>query len=372
MPTTQTPDCPTYRPTWANIDLSAVRANARCIAKHVGPAHMLAMVKANAYGHGAVELAKTLEPEPYLWGLGVATIEEGIELRQADIHKPILVVGSAAHRDALEVMREHQLHTTIHSLDDLQRVLDTPKSHELALHLKFDLSIHRLGIPERDTAKALALVKEHTHQLNIQGLMTHLACAESDAVASRAHINAFEKLTTQIKTPWVHAANSAAAVAFAWARFNLVRPGLALYGVGFAAQHLDLRPALSLKSNIIALRDLPKGEGVGYDYTFRTKKAARIATVALGYADGYRVAMSNRAFMLVGGLRCPVVGRVSMDSTMIDVSHVPHCRVGDEVVVIGEQNHEQITTRELAAYATTHDYEILTAIGSRVPRFYSR
>jgi alanine racemase len=243
------------------------------------------------------------------------------------------------------------------------------------VHLKIDTGMSRLGVTLPELAELLAALRALPN-LRLEGVMTHLASADSDPELTALQLQCFDAALLQVRaaghTPrFVHAANSAGAFLHVEAQRDLVRIGLALYGVAPApSAQSELRPVLSLRSEVLALRDVPQGTGVGYDQTFRAARPTRIATVPIGYGDGLMRAAGNRGSMLVGGQRCPIVGRISMDLTTLDVSDVRGCAIGDEVIVIGGQGQARLTATDLADACGTIAYEVLTNISPRVPRVY--
>jgi alanine racemase len=346
------------------VDLAALRKNVDQIAGEIGPqVGILAVVKADAYGHGAVACAKALERK--VFGFAVSLVEEGIELRRGGIEAPIVVLGSfygLSHRDVVA----YRLTPVISDEQDLQRfarAAEELSAAKVGFHLKIDTGMSRLGVRPERLAAFLDAVKRTDVQLT--GLCTHLADADGDDEnPTRAQLEAFARARSLVEAagfhvPLTHVANSAGTQRFPHARFDLVRPGLALY-----------RSVLSLKSRVVALRDAPAGTRVSYGGLYTTPQATRIATVPIGYADGYTRRMSSRAEVLVGGKRCRVLGAITMDMCMVDVG-ATSCKLGDEVVLIGAQGSERILAEELASWSETIVWEVFTSISKRVPRVYS-
>jgi len=372
------------RPTVVEIDLNALRDNLTQVRGLVkGGADILAMVKADAYGHGAVPVARELEAAGVAL-LGVATAEEGIELRQAGVTLPVLILGGIYPGEYPKYLHHH-LTPVLFDLE-MARALeeDGRKSgRDSGVHLKIDTGMSRLGFPWKDWAAALAFFRE-AKSLKIEGLMTHFAVAESERPDDKAfteeQICRFQACLDQtlqagIHPRFFHMANSSATAAWEKARFNLVRPGLMLYGVAptpALGTKVALKPILRWKTKILALKSVREGDSVSYGRTFVCRKDSLIATLPVGYADGYCRRFSNRAEVLVRGRRAKVAGVVCMDLTMIDVSDVPEVRVGDEVVLIGRQGAGEVHVFELARWAETIPYEIFCGIGKRVPRYYGK
>jgi len=364
----------------AEIDLAALRKNADVLAATVGPeVGVMAVVKADAYGHGAVACARALERK--VWGFAVSLVEEGIELRRGGIEAPVIVLGSFygySHRDVIA----YRLTPVISDEADLERfarAVEEMDAGDLGVHLKIDTGMSRLGVrPERLADFVAALAR--APRLQLTGLCSHLADADGpDEAPTDAQLAVFDRARAELENLGVpstamvvHVANSAGTVRFARARFDLVRPGLALYGYSpsSAAPFAGLKPVLALKSRVVALRDVEPGTTVSYAGLYKTSTAARIATVPIGYADGYTRRLTGRAQVLVGGRRVPVVGAITMDMCMVDVSSVAACKLGDEVVLLGQQGAERLTADELASWAGTIAWEIFCGISKRVPRVY--
>jgi alanine racemase len=366
---------PTARTTRAEVDLEAVSDNLKAMRAAAGRASIYAVVKADAYGHGLVPVARRLE-QAGADGFCVALAEEGFELREAGIRAPVLVLNSAYGDEHEHVLRA-RLTPVVFDAANAAAFWRAARGRPVGVHLKVDTGMSRLGVPLVELADLLDKL-ERMPGLRIDGLMTHLSSADSDPGVTREQIERFDEARALLsarghRPALFHAANSAAMLAFPEARFNLVRPGIALYGC-CPLPDLDagLKPALRLVSEVISLRRVPAGTGVGYNRTHVAPKQSVIATVAIGYGDALMRAASNRGFLLVRGKRCPIVGNVSMDLTTLDVSGVAGCAVGDEAVLIGEQQGERLRAEDLAHACNTIVYEVLTGISPRVPRFYSR
>lgn len=359
-----------FRPTWAEIDLGALTRNLRRLsARMPAGTKVMFVVKANAYGHGAEACALAAQKARAADWLGVSSVEEGVALRDAGVRLPVLVLGSLYPFESVLAAAAHDLTPIVASLESARRVAEvaTRLRRVINIHVKVDTGMGRIGVrPEAapDLVRRIAGLKV----VRVQGLYTHLAKAEDDPEFTAAQLKAFRKVVAALereglRPPLVHAANSAGALRHPGARFDLVRPGLAAYGL-----YPGFEPALTLKSKIVFLKKTPKGAPVSYGATWRAPRPARIATLPIGYGDGYSRALSNRAHVLVGARRCPVVGRVTMDQTMIDVTGVPEARVGDDAVLIGRQGAAAIEAAELARLCATIPYETVTALSSRVPR----
>jgi Alr-MurF fusion protein len=365
------------RPTWLEIDLGALAANTRLLKTRAGTAALMAVLKADAYGHGAVQVAHTALRHGASW-VGVACLSEGEALRRAGIDAPTLVLGYTPAWQARDAVRL-DLATAVYDRDTavaLSRAAEA-LDRRARVHVKVDTGMHRLGVAAADAVDFIAGLGD-LPGLDVEGLFTHLAAADDPSPESRtatdAQLDAFDRLLAQLEARGlrpgvVHAANTAALLSFPGSRYDLVRPGIGLYGLAPAdVVAPDLRPALTWKTQIAQVRDLLPGEAVGYGMAWRAERARRIATIPVGYADGFRRAPQTWAHVLVRGTPAPVVGRVSMDQTTVDVTAVPGVRQGDEVVLIGRQGDGAISVQTVAGWLGTIGYEVVAGILARVPR----
>ncbi|HEY4484961.1 MAG TPA: alanine racemase [Nitrospiria bacterium] len=370
----------TYRhPTVAEIDLEAFRRNLRLVKDQIGPGRgVLAVVKANAYGHGMIPIAHAALAEG-AEGLGVAFVEEGIELRRAGVTSMILVMAGFMPEEAGALV-EHGLTPVVSDagqIEALQRI-SGKTDRPIRVHLKIDTGMGRLGLLENEVPAFMAKARE-ARGIEIHGLMSHFADDNlSDRRLAESQVEQFERIQGSIEAKGVkpskfHMANSAGILGVPGSWFNLVRPGIMLYGYpprGGDAPARSMTPVMTFKTRITHLRRVPAGTTVSYGRTHTTGRESLIAVLPVGYADGYSRAWSNRGRVLIGGRRVPVVGRVCMDMTMVDVTDIPKVREGGEAVLIGAQGAESIQADELALELGTIPYEILCAVGSRVPRVY--
>lgn len=371
---------PPGRPTWAEINLDHLAHNFRLIKQTVGAdVAVMAAVKADAYGHGAVECARALERQGVDW-FGVALPEEGRALRAGGITRPVLCLGGfwAGQEDELLAAR---LTPVIYRLDLLARLNDSARraGQRADYHLKVDTGMGRLGVPHAELADFLDGAATFAH-LRLDGVMTHFAAADvpDKDEFTRLQIERFQNALAVIggrghQPAWVHEANSATMLAYPQARGNLVRPGGILYGlwrdvVNPRTPAFDWRAVLTLRTRIIHLKTVARGTPLGYGGTFVTERESRIATLAIGYEDGLPRALSNRGRVLVRGEFAPIVGRISMDLTLVDVTAIADAALDDEVTVIGRQGAHEISAEELAARVGTISYEITCGISDRVPR----
>jgi alanine racemase len=373
------------RPTRAEINLEALRHNLRIVRRHAGGTPVWAVLKADGYGHGAPALARTLERDRRVDGFCVALIEEGVELREAGIVAPILVMGGH-YGNAHEEVIARGLVPVVHDAGQIaafaRLVRAGVASGPIDVHLKVDTGMARLGVTMRDLP-ALAARLADSPEVRVSGLMTHLACAEdADDRETAQQLRLFDEATELLvrhgaRLQVRHAAGSAALLK-GLAHLDAVRPGISLFGVsprsGGVPLAKDLKPVMRVRTEVIAVRAVDAGSPVGYGGTWRSPGAARVATLPMGYADGLSRQLGNRGSVLIRGKRAPIVGAISMDMAMIDVSAIDGAAVGDEVVVLGSQEgplgRDVITADEIAAQAGTIPWEILTSISRRVPRFY--
>ncbi|HOQ88525.1 MAG TPA: alanine racemase [Candidatus Hydrogenedentes bacterium] len=366
-------------PSRALIDLNAYRHNLRLARRLAGgSAGIIAVIKANAYGHGLIPLGKVAATEGCLL-LGVASLDEAAALRAAGISAPILLMVSP-HMDQLDQAVELDLRIGLSDLDMAVRLGEIAERLDkvVRVHVKVDTGMGRQGFHDSEAVEAMRRISRIA-RLDIEGIATHFPSADNpDEPETRAQIKRFRQLlrdAAQAGIPFTcaHAANSAGLVHYADSVFDAVRPGLLTYGIwpGPPAPNAGLlERVLRWETRVIQVRELPGGASIGYGRTYRTQDPARIAVIPVGYADGYPHALSNRGYVLIRGKRCPVRGSVCMDQTMVEVTHLPEVRQGDPVTLIGVDGPDQITAEELARWAGTIPYVILTGIGSRVERVY--
>jgi alanine racemase len=368
------------RPTYARVDTGALASNLRRVQGHVGSGcRVLAVVKADGYGHGAIEAARAFV-EQGAWGLAVSLVEEGVALREAGVHAPVIVLGGV-YPGSQDVIVHRQLTPVVWSRDHLQMLSAAVRrtgSQALPVHLKVDTGMSRLGaLPEDLPALLDWLATEPGAALRLQGVMTHLACADDpgDDLTSARQLSRFDDCLHTIAAAGIdvqlrHAANSAGLVRFRHAHFDLVRPGIALYGGASdpAVRLSGLVEALSVHSRVQGVRELPAGVRVSYGGVEQLARDTRAAIVPVGYADGYPRSVSGQAQMLVRGHRCRVLGRVTMDVCMLDVTDLPDVRAGERVTLWGAQGGAQIDLDEVAGWADVIPYEFMCGISKRVPR----
>ncbi len=363
--------------TWVEVDLGRLRKNLAYVRAEAGTDNaIMLVVKADAYGHGAVPVSWHLLDHGVTC-LGVGDSTEALELRNAGITAPILVLGAVVAGEMEGIIRG-DIRVTVHSGDRVRALRRELKRRggRLAVHLKVDTGMGRLGChPER--VLGIAREVKRSKQLALEGIATHLAGTNAGVgVDAHKQLQRFRRVCRALDKEgllpqWRHAYASGGVLSSLPSEFNMVRPGLAVYGLHpHGSRSGALEPALSWRTQAVFLKDHRKGSRIGYGGTWQAPRKSRIATLPVGYNDGYRFAFSNRAEVLVRGTRCPVVGRVSMDYTCVDVTHVDGAAVGDVVTLLGSDGGEHIAVSELAGHARTIPYEILCAIGTRVKRRY--
>jgi len=372
--------------TWAEVSLTTLRHNFRVVQQHIGPeVAICAVVKADGYGHGATECALALEAEGAPW-LGVTDAAEGRALRSAGIWTRILLM-TGIWKGEEDGIVSHNLTPTIWEPWHIERLEAAAKKQQLNLpvHLKVDTGMNRLGAPVEALPQLCEELSGAKH-LHLEGVSTHFASAEVlDAEEAPRQMKLFEDALAVLrehgfKPPLVHMGNSAAVTARPETWKTMVRPGILLYGYPLPTTRdgkivselsLALTPVLTWKTRVLTVKDIAAGQPVGYMGTYVTKERSRIAVLPVGYADGYPRLLSNQARVIVRGEYAPVVGRVSMDLTTVDVGKIPGVEVGDEVILIGSDNGKHVDAVELSYWCETVPYEILCGISQRVPRVYS-
>lgn len=369
----------TVLPTYATVNLTALAHNLSCIKRYLSPGcEVMAIVKANAYGHGAVETAQALTRQG-IERFAVASLDEGIALRQAGLSASIVVLGALFEEQVSDLVA-HRLTPVVSDGRILPTLAKAARSHPTSypIHLKVETGMGRLGFSPEDLLSFLdnPILRS---PFQVEGMMTHLADADgADSDFTERQLGTFRAMLEQIRQrglsiPLVHMANSAAIVRFPDAHFSLVRPGIMLYGYHTLPATIpapDLTPVLSLRTTIVQLRTIPRGRTVSYNGTFVAQRPTRIAVLPIGYADGYSRRLSHRGSVLIQGRRAPIVGLVCMDMIMVDVTDLAPVQVGETVTLIGQQGQESIWADEVADWIGTIPYEVLCGIGSRVPRLY--
>jgi alanine racemase len=367
------------RPTQAIVNLSALEHNITALRGKLRPdTKFMAVVKANAYGHGAVEISKASLGFGADY-LGVAIPEEGLLLREAGIKAPILVFGGIFERYA-HIIIEHNLIATVYTIEILQSIQDEAASLRKIqpIHIKVDTGMNRIGIKTDAQLKELLDFARRCKNIHVEGMYTHFACSDNpDKSFTLLQGERFMRMAAIAKEMGfsliLHASNSGGLLNMPDLHFDMVRAGISMYGYspgGCPTGNLQLQPVLTWKTVAYWVKDIQPGESVSYGRTFTAEKQMKVATIPAGYGDGYKRCLSNRGYVLIHGKRAPVIGIVCMDQFMCDVTDIPNVAKGDEVVLIGKQDHASIDAHEMAGWANTISYEILLSISDRVPRIY--
>ena len=367
------------RSTYAVVSPAAMDRNIALALRGLNPGtKLLAVIKANAYGHGLTEIGTHLDANPDVTMFGVALCEEGVRLREAGVKKPILILGVTddAHFDAVvQYGLTPAVFTPAHVRSLAAAAQRAEKSAEA--HIKIDTGMHRIGVTDDAMLSSVLDAFDVCKGVKLSGVFTHFAKSENDPAFTALQAGRFDRAVAAVRArgyaPIVHAANSGAILGNVDYSYDMVRYGIAMYGChpdGVSTPGSGLSPALSLVSHISNLKTLAPGEGVSYGQKFVTSRETVVATLPIGYGDGYKRALTGKASVLIGGKRCPQIGTICMDQIMVDVTDVPGVSLGDEAVLLGRQGDEEISADELAALANTISYEILLSISERVPRVY--
>lgn len=372
-----------YERIYAAIDLDAISHNIDILQKHISKnAKIVSVVKTDGYGHGAVPIAKELEEKEYMYGFATATAEEAFILRKAGIKKPILVLGYVFPYTYERMIRE-EIRFTVFRYDMLEEIeAEACKQDKKAyVHIKTDTGMNRIGIAADEEGVSFVrevIAKEH---IRLEGIFTHFA--KADYACKKAACQQFEKFNNfcqrvekklQIQIPLKHCANSAATLEMPDTHMDMVRIGITMYGLWPSEEiqknSFDLKPAFSLHSHIVYLKTLEAGKEISYGGTFVTERTTKVATIPVGYGDGYPRTLSNIGYVLIRGKKAPILGKVCMDQFMVDVTDIEGVSEGDEVILIGKSGNELITMEHLGELADRFNYELVCVIGKRVPRIY--
>ncbi len=374
-----------YARVCAHINLDAVHHNLEAMHSHIDPhTKIVGVIKADGYGHGAVPIAWEMEDIGYVHGFAVASVEEAMQLRNANIKKPILVLGYTFPY-SYETLINQEITPTVFRSDALHELDETAArlGVKASVHVKVDTGMSRIGIwPDEE---GLGFIKEALacENLIVEGIFTHFAKAdEADKTAANAQLDKFLTFVKKCEEktgyhfPLVHCSNSAGILDMPRANLDLVRAGIVLYGM-WPSDEVDknvitLQPVLSLKSHIIYIKEVQEGTPVSYNGIYITDKKTRVATIPLGYADGYPRNLTGKGYVLICGKKAPIIGRICMDQFMVDVTDIPECKEGDEVTLIGRDGEECITMEELGALSGRFNYEFACEIGKRTPRVFFR
>lgn len=367
-------------PTWVEVDLDRLEHNIQVLRAGMEErVRLLLTVKADAYGHGAVQVARAAEAADGVHLFGVATLDEATELKESGIRSPILILSPVLDLE-LPAVIDSGFSITVSSFEMAAAASRYCNgSRRVGVHVEIDTGMGRTGVAAEDARTEIARIAR-LDGVDLQGVYTHFPVSDTDPDFTRAQIAEFESIVAALRAdgvtiPMIHCANSAAAVGLEESHMDLVRPGLAVYGLhpSGADAGADLLPVMSWKSRLVRVRDVPAGRTISYGRDYRTERESVIGVVPVGYGHGYPFALSGRGEMIIGGVRVPIVGRVTMDMTMVDLSEVPQRpRPGDEVVLVGAANGAVITFHDVAGWAGSICYEIMCGISKRVPRTYFR
>ncbi len=373
-----------YRRAVAEIDLDAILYNVGQMGRHIAAgAKIMAVIKADGYGHGAVPIGKELEPLDIVWGYAVATAEEAWILRRNGLEKPILVLG-AVFPEQYQGLVGQEIRPTIYSLQQAEGLEEflSRQGTSLPVHVKIDTGLSRLGFQATEKAAGEVAQIAGMGHIIVEGLFTHFAKSDakdkSMAISQMERFGAMQKMLAGygISIPIAHCYNSAAIIDMPEAHMDLVRAGISLYGMWPSSEvqkeNISLRPALSLKSCIVFLKELEQGRAVSYGATYETSGNQRIATIPVGYGDGYPRSLSNRGYVLVHGRRAPICGRICMDQFMVDVTDIPEAAEGDTVTLVGTDGAETITMEGIGELSGRFNYEFACDLGKRIPRVYKK
>lgn len=368
---------------YAAVDLDAVRYNMEQMHKHLSPGtKMMGVIKTDGYGHGAVPIGRELEALSYVSGYAVATAEEAFTLREAGLKKPILILGYTFPYSYEELIRRG-IRPAVFRMDSVEALADCARriGQKARVHIKVDTGMSRVGImPDED---GLFFVEQliHTEGIAVEGIFTHFARAdETDKGPAREQLSRFLAFVEQIEKrlgyaiPVKHCSNSAGILELPEANLDMVRAGITIYGLWpseeVSREVILLRPVLSLKSHVVYIKEVGAGVPVSYGGTYVTERKTLIATIPVGYGDGYPRSLSGKGYVLIRGKRAPILGRVCMDQFMVDVSQIPGVSQGDEVTLIGKDKEAEITMEQLGALSGRFNYELACNLGGRIPRIY--
>ncbi|MCI6499072.1 alanine racemase [Lachnospiraceae bacterium HCP1S3_C3] len=372
-----------YYRVYASVNLDAIYDNMKNIKENTKDGTgMIAVIKTDGYGHGAVPIAKTVDE--LVWGYAVATSDEGVNLRTNGVTKPVIILGYT-HESQYEKIVENDLRPAIFTFEDAKKLSDVAcsESKKAKIHIKIDTGMSRIGFhPDKDSVKVISDISR-LPGIEIEGIFTHFyASDETDKTSAYEQYKIFNYIISELEKqgvniPIKHCSNSAAIIDMPDVNMDCVRVGIALYGM-YPSDEVDktkvkLTPAMELKSHIICLKEVEKGVGISYGATYVTSEKTKVATVSVGYGDGYRRSLSNKGYVLIRGQKAPILGRVCMDQFMVDVTHIKDVQRGDVVTLLGKDGDMEITAEELAGMAgETFNYEIVCDIGKRIPRVFYR
>lgn len=372
----------TYSRVYAEINLDAILHNMeqmRGLLKE--DTKIMGVIKTDGYGHGAVPIGKELEKLDYTWGYATATVEEAEILRRNGLKKPILVLG-ATFPEQYECMADLEIRVNVYSIEQAERMEEAAAkmNKKIMVHAKIDTGLSRLGFQVTEqAADEIARISQMPHII-MEGIFTHFAKSDAaDKTMANQQMEAFAKMKEmlsdrRVEIPMIHCSNSAAIIDMPEANMSVVRAGISLYGMWpsdeVKKENIDLAPVMSLKSRIVFLKELEKGRTISYGATYETTKVERIATIPIGYGDGYPRSLSNKGYVLIHGKKAPICGRICMDQFMVDVTDIPEAKEGDVVTLVGKDHGAEITMEEIGDLSGRFNYEFACDLGKRIPRVY--
>lgn len=372
----------TYSRVYAEINLDAILHNMeqmRGLLKE--DTKIMGVIKTDGYGHGAVPIGKELEKLDYTWGYATATVEEAEILRRNGLKKPILVLG-ATFPEQYESMADLEIRVNVYSIEQAERMEEAAAkmNKKIMVHAKIDTGLSRLGFQVTEqAADEIARISQMPHII-MEGIFTHFAKSDAaDKTMANQQMEAFAKMKEmlsdrRVEIPMIHCSNSAAIIDMPEANMSVVRAGISLYGMWpsdeVKKENIDLAPVMSLKSRIVFLKELEKGRTISYGATYETTKVERIATIPIGYGDGYPRSLSNKGYVLIHGKKAPICGRICMDQFMVDVTDIPEAKEGDVVTLVGKDHGAEITMEEIGDLSGRFNYEFACDLGKRIPRVY--
>ena len=374
-----------FQRVYAKINLDAVLSNMEQMKANISPdTKMMAVVKTDGYGHGSVPVAKMLNDKEYMFGFGVATVVEAMELRDAGVTLPILILGYT-FPDGFDALAKEEIRPALFREDSLLPLSEAAKraGKKIKVHIKVDTGMSRIGIRPDDTGLAFVKKVSETEGIEIEGIFTHFARAdELDKTYAYEQLKVFKAFIDRIEKelgiqiPVKHCSNSAGVVELHEANMDIVRPGITVYGLEpsdeVSKENVKLTPVLSLYSHIVFIKELEAGRAISYGGTYVTEKAMRVATIPVGYGDGYPRSLSNKGYVLIHGKKAPILGRVCMDQFMVDVTEIPEAREDDLVTLVGCDGEECITAEMIGELSGRFNYEFVCDLGKRIPRVYVR
>ena len=374
----------TYSRVYARIDLDAIVSNMEQMRRNLNPiTKIMAVIKADGYGHGAVQIAQMLEEYDYIWGFAVATLDEAVVLKAEGIQKPVLVLGCVFPDQYLEMLK-YEIRMNVYTEEMAEAISQMAAREKLTayMHIKLDTGMTRLGFHvDEDAVESIARIASMPN-VCMEGIFTHMAKAdENDKTFTHKQLQEFQWMTERLKEKNVvfqyeHCANSAAIIDVPEANFDLVRAGISTYGLYPSEEvqkdNVRLKPVLALKSHVAFVNEIPKGTPISYGGTFISDRAMTVATIPVGYADGYPRNLSNVGYVLIRGKKAPILGRVCMDQFMVDVTDIEGVSFGDNVTLIGKDGNETITVEDLSELSGRFNYEFICDLGKRIPRVFVR